>query len=132
MIWLTHPERRSTLFFAHRRGLTTEDIVNQPASPPASGGVAFLAHRRGDDGAVAVRDVAPGAASAAYLESGDRFDITVATAIPLGHKIALRDLAASENVLEYGVLIGLTRVPVTAGELVHTHNLRSARWQKSV
>jgi (2R)-sulfolactate sulfo-lyase subunit alpha len=120
------------LFFAHRRGLTTEDFVNQPTSPPASGGVAFLAHHRGDDVAVAVRDVAPGAASAAYLESGDRFDITVATAIPLGHKIALRDLAASENVLEYGVLIGLTRVPVTAGELVHTHNLRSARWQKSV
>jgi (2R)-sulfolactate sulfo-lyase subunit alpha len=35
-------------------------------------------------------------------------------------------------VLEYGVLIGLTRAPVAAGELVHTHNLRSARWQKSV
>jgi (2R)-sulfolactate sulfo-lyase subunit alpha len=106
--------------------------VNQPASSPASGGVAFLAHHRGDDVAVAVRDVDPGAASVAYLESGDRFGITVAAPIPLGHKIALRDLAASENVLEYGAAIGLTRAPVAAGELVHTHNLRSARWQKSV
>jgi (2R)-sulfolactate sulfo-lyase subunit alpha len=101
-----------------------------PAAP--SGGVDFLAHRRSDDVAVAVRDTGPGAASAAYLDSGDRFEITARDAIPLGHKIALRDLAGQHNVLEYGVPIGLTRAPVAAGELVHTHNLRSARWQKSV
>ena len=71
-------------------------------------------------------------ARAAYLDSGNRFGITARDAIPLGHKIALRDLGENENVLEYGVLIGLTRGPVAAGELVHTHNLRSARWQKSV
>lgn len=105
-----------------------------PESAPAapSGGVDFLAHRRGDDVAVAVRDTGPGPARAAYLDSGDRFEITAREAVPLGHKIALRDLAGRENVLEYGVLIGLTRAPVAAGELVHTHNLRSARWQKSV
>ncbi|HUY48093.1 MAG TPA: UxaA family hydrolase [Streptosporangiaceae bacterium] len=106
--------------------------MTEPASSPPPDGVAFLAHHRGDDVAVAVRDTAPGAATAAYLESGDRFGINVRTSIPLGHKVALRDLPASENVLEYGALIGLTRVPVAAGELVHTHNLRSARWQKSV
>ncbi len=105
---------------------------SEPALPPPSGRVDFLAHHRGDDVAVAVRDTSPGPASAAYLDSGDRFEITARDAIPLGHKIALRDLAERENVLEYGVLIGLTRVPVAAGELVHTHNLRSARWQKSV
>jgi (2R)-sulfolactate sulfo-lyase subunit alpha len=101
-----------------------------PAAPP--GGVDFLAHRRGDDVAVAVRDTGPGAASAAYLDSGDRFEIAAREAIPLGHKIALRDLAEQENVLEYGVPIGLTRAPVAAGQLVHTHNLRSARWRSSV
>ncbi len=105
--------------------------MTEPASSPA-GGVDFLAHRRGDDVAVAVRDTGPGAASAAYLDSGDRFGITARDAIPLGHKIALRDLGEHADVLEYGVLIGLTRGPVAAGELVHTHNLRSARWQKSV
>jgi (2R)-sulfolactate sulfo-lyase subunit alpha len=105
--------------------------VTEPASSPA-GGVDFLAHHQGDDVAVAVRDTGPGAASAAYLDSGERFGITARDAIPLGHKIALRDLGEHEDVLEYGALIGLTRGPVTAGELVHTHNLRSARWQKSV
>ena len=106
--------------------------ASAPAPPPPSGGVDFLAHQRGDDVAVAVRDTAPGVASAAYLDSGDRFEIVARDTIPLGHKIAVRDLAEQENVLEYGVPIGLTRAPVAAGELVHTHNLRSARWQKSV
>jgi (2R)-sulfolactate sulfo-lyase subunit alpha len=106
--------------------------VNEPGSSPGAGGVDFLAHNRGDDVAVAVRDTGPGEARAAYLDSGDRFGLTAREAIPLGHKIALRDLSASEDVLEYGVLIGLTRGPVAAGQLVHTHNLRSARWQKSV
>jgi (2R)-sulfolactate sulfo-lyase subunit alpha len=105
--------------------------VTEPASSPAAG-VDFLAHRQGDDVAVAVRDTGPGAASAAYLDSGDRFGITARDAIPLGHKIALRDLGEHAGVREYGVLIGLTRGPVAAGDLVHTHNLRSARWQKSV
>jgi (2R)-sulfolactate sulfo-lyase subunit alpha len=106
--------------------------VSEPVSSPAPRGVDFLAHRRGDDVAVAVRDTGPGPASAAYLDSGDRFEIVARDAVPLGHKIAVRDLAEREDVLEYGVLIGLTRAPVAAGELVHTHNLRSARWQKSV
>jgi (2R)-sulfolactate sulfo-lyase subunit alpha len=106
--------------------------ASPPASSPAPGGVDFLAHQRGDDVAVAVRDTGPGPASAAYLDSGDRFEITARDAIPLGHKVALRDLAGQANVLEYGVPIGRTRDPVAAGELVHTHNLRSARWQRSV
>lgn len=105
--------------------------MTEPASSPV-GGVDFLAHNQGDDVAVAVRDTGPGEARAAYLDSGDRFGLTAREAIPLGHKIALRDLGESEDVLEYGVLIGLTRGPVAAGQLVHTHNLRSARWQKSV
>jgi (2R)-sulfolactate sulfo-lyase subunit alpha len=91
----------------------------------------FLAHREGDDVAVAVRDADPGGADGAYLESGTRFEIGVRAKIPLGHKVALRDLAVHEDVIEYGAVIGVTRCPVAAGDLVHTHNLRSARWQRS-
>ena len=105
--------------------------MSEPASSRAPG-VDFLAHRPGDDVAVAVRDTGPGRASAAFLDSGHRFEIVARDAIPLGHKIALRDLAESEDVREYGALIGRTRAPVAAGELVHTHNLRSARWRHSV
>ena len=104
----------------------------EPASPAPAGELAFLVHKRGDDVAVAVRDTEPGDAAGAYLDSTERFAITVREAIPLGHKVALRDLAMEESVTEYGVPIGLTRQAVGSGSLVHTHNLRSARWRNSV
>lgn len=95
-------------------------------------GVAFLAHWESDDVAVAVRDTGLGEASGAYLDSAERFTIEVREPIPLGHKVALRNFTEGETVTGYGVSIGLTRCPVQAGSLVHTHNLRSARWQTSV
>jgi (2R)-sulfolactate sulfo-lyase subunit alpha len=92
----------------------------------------FLAHRAGDDVAVAVRDAEPGEASGAYLDDGTRVVINARARIPLGHKVALRDLAEGATVIEYGVPIGRTRCAIGAGDLVHTHNLRSARWQHSL
>ncbi len=92
----------------------------------------FLAHRAGDDVAVAVRDAEPGEASGAYLDDGTRVVIAVRDRIPLGHKVALRDLAEDATVIEYGVPIGRARCAIGAGDLVHTHNLRSARWQHSL
>ena len=102
------------------------------ASPPPSGELAFLVHREGDDVAVAVRDTGPGDAAGALLGTGQRFGIAVRTAIPLGHKVALRALSAEETVTEYGETIGLARRDITAGDLVHTHNIRSARWRSSL
>lgn len=104
----------------------------EPSSPSAARELSFLIHEEGDDVAVAVRDTAPGAATGAYLRSGNSFEINVCAQIPLGHKIALRDLAESEHVIEYGVPIGVTRHLITSGDHIHTHNLRSARWQNSV
>jgi (2R)-sulfolactate sulfo-lyase subunit alpha len=129
---LTLPGPAPTVPVVSRRGLTTEVNVPDPASSPPVGELAFLVHNQGDDVAVAVRDTDPGTTTGAYLVSGERFGIDVREAIPLGHKIALRDLAEDENVIEYGVPIGLTRCPIPAGTLVHTHNLRSARWRSSV
>ncbi len=109
-----------------------EVIVPDAASPPPRGDLAFLVHNKGDDVAVAVRDTSPGAATGAFLATGERFGIDVREAIPLGHKVALRDLSGQESVTEYGVPIGLARGPIAAGSLVHTHNLRSARWRSSL
>lgn len=44
--------------------------------------------------------------------------------IPLGHKIALRDMAAGELVYKYGVPIGRASQAIAKGEWVHTHNLQ--------
>ena len=89
---------------------------------------AFLAHRRGDDVAVAVRDTEAGPVTVAYLDSGTREPKVALEAIPLGHKLALRDLEEGTEVTEYGETVGVMYEPVRAGGLVHVHNLRSARW----
>ncbi|WP_408646628.1 UxaA family hydrolase [Thermus sediminis] len=48
--------------------------------------------------------------------------------MPLGHKLALRDIGEGETVREYGEAIGRATRPIPAGAHVHTHNLRSLRW----
>ena len=46
-------------------------------------------------------------------------------AIPVGHKIALADLAEGEMIVKYGVVIGRTTKPVRAGSWVHLHVMHS-------
>lgn len=91
----------------------------------------FLAHNEGDDVAVAVDDIEPGNAVVVYMDSNRKLEVDVRDRIPLGHKVALNDLASGADVIEYGVRIGLTRSRINRGELVHVHNIRSARWQAS-
>ena len=91
----------------------------------------FLAHKEGDHVGVAVQDVEPGPRRVFYMDSARAIDLAVLEPVPLGHKVALTDLAGSADVIEYGVRIDLTREPIERGRLVHVHNIRSARWQKS-
>ena len=53
--------------------------------------------------------------------------LTAIDAIPRGHKIALRDIAAGAVVVKYGSPIGTASSPIAAGAHVHTHNCASAR-----
>ncbi len=49
--------------------------------------------------------------------------IKVLSNIPAGHKIAVKPIAAGENVIRYGQVMGRARVAIAAGEHVHTHNV---------
>lgn len=93
--------------------------------------ITFLAHNHGDHVAVAVQATQPGQVVLGYLDSEARSEIEVREPIHYGHKVALVDLASDAEVIEYGVCIGVTRRAVSTGEWVHTHNLRSVRWQHS-
>lgn len=42
-----------------------------------------------------------------------------------GHKYALRDIAAGENIIKYGNPIGHATADIKAGEHVHTHNVKT-------
>ena len=50
-------------------------------------------------------------------------EITAAEDIPAGHKIALRNIRAGEQVIRYGQLIGPASRAIETGQRVHTHNL---------
>ena len=73
-----------------------------------------LAHN--DDVGVAIRKVAAG------TEVGD---LLVRDEIPMGHKVALHEIAQGAQVLKFGVPIGRASRDIAKGELVHTHNLTS-------
>ena len=53
--------------------------------------------------------------------------LRVAEAIPRGHKIALRAIAAGEAVVKYGSPIGRASADIPPGSHVHTHNVASTR-----
>jgi SAF domain len=52
-------------------------------------------------------------------------EITVEKTIPLGFKLAARDIAINETIVKYGVPIGSATRDIALGELVHVHNMKS-------
>lgn len=53
----------------------------------------------------------------------DGFDIVVRDTVPAGHKVALRPIAAGENIIRYGQVIGRARTNIEPGQHVHTQNV---------
>jgi (2R)-sulfolactate sulfo-lyase subunit alpha len=88
-----------------------------------------VAHKRGDAVAVAVIDLIPGESiQARVLDESPPVTVTVREAIPLGHKVALFDVAQGRDVIEYGERIGRATQAIAAGAHVHVHNIKSVRW----
>jgi hypothetical protein len=52
-------------------------------------------------------------------------EILVAKSIPLGFKIAARNISNKETIVKYGVPIGSATRDIAQGELVHLHNMKS-------
>ncbi len=96
-----------------------------------SGGWDAVAIHPDDDVAVALRDVAAG--ETLRVRAGAALErLTARDAVPLGHKLARRDLAAGAVVRKYGSPIGATVAAVAAGAHVHVHNLVSLRARSPV
>ncbi|NSX56154.1 UxaA family hydrolase [Parasulfitobacter algicola] len=56
------------------------------------------------------------------------FRLTAKADIPIGHKVALKDLSAGDTVYKYGEDIGLMKGDAAKGAHVHTHNCKTKRW----
>jgi len=90
----------------------------------------LLVHDRRDNvGVVVVEDLAAGTDMLAVVtEDNSDFRMQARQATPIGHKIALKDLAVGDTVIKYGEDIGKIVAPIAKGEHVHTHNLKTKRW----
>ena len=82
---------------------------------------AILIHET-DNVAVCLEDVAAGA-DAAVMAGKNALTVTATAAIPRGHKIAMRDIAAGESILKYGEVIGKATQAIGVGQHVHRHNV---------
>ena len=88
-----------------------------------------LVHDKRDNVGVAVVDIRAGQeVVGAALDDGSGFRLAARQDIPLGHKIALRDLALGDTVIKYGEDIGRVVAEIRTGEHVHVHNLKTKRW----
>lgn len=64
---------------------------------------------------------------ACTLQGEARASVNLATDIPFGHKVCIRDLKPGADVLKYGQVIGRASRAIKSGEHMHTHNVESAR-----
>ncbi len=89
----------------------------------------FLIHDTVDNVGVAVVDIAAGTDCAGRDLSTDKaLKARAIEAIPLGHKLALKDFKAGDEVTKYGCVIGVISKDVATGHHVHTQNLKTKRW----
>lgn len=64
------------------------------------------------------------------VEAGEKLviddaSVTLAARLDLGHKIARRPIEPGEKILKYGAPIGSATRPISVGDHVHIHNIKS-------
>ena len=66
--------------------------------------------------------------SAWVMENNKTVKVDSIAEIPLGHKIALKDLKEGDTILKYGHDIGKVVKSIKKGEHVHVHNVKTKKW----
>jgi (2R)-sulfolactate sulfo-lyase subunit alpha len=90
----------------------------------------LLVHTRKDNcGVVVVENLKAGMDMLAVItEDNSAFRVTAKMDVPIGHKIALKDLKKGDTVWKYGEDIGIIKADVAKGQHLHVHNAKTKRW----
>jgi len=90
----------------------------------------FVLHDRRDTVAVVVVEgVKAGVTLDGWIMDEDKSASVVARQdIPIGHKVALKDMAVGDTVWKYGIDMGKVVQPIQAGQHAHVHNIKTKRW----
>ena len=78
---------------------------------------------------VVVEGVKAGTPMQGWIMDADRMmEVVARQDIPIGHKVALADMAPGDTVWKYGIDMGKVVAPIKAGEHAHVHNIKTKRW----
>jgi (2R)-sulfolactate sulfo-lyase subunit alpha len=90
----------------------------------------LLVHSSKDNvGVVVVEGLQAGAHMLVVVtENNEAFRLKAKADIPIGHKVALKDLKPGDTAIKYGEDIGKIVAPVSKGGHVHVQNLKTKRW----
>ena len=90
----------------------------------------FVLHDARDTVAVVVVEgVTAGTAMTGWIMDEDKtIEVKARQDIPIGHKVALRDMAPGDTVLKYGIDMGKVVAPIQAGDHAHVQNIKTKRW----
>ncbi|MFK7942373.1 MAG: UxaA family hydrolase [Paracoccaceae bacterium] len=90
----------------------------------------LLVHHPEDNvGVVVVEDLKAGTEMLCVVTHDNTdFRLTANADIPIGHKVALKDLNAGDTVMKYGEDIGKMVGNAGTGDHVHTQNCKTKRW----
>lgn len=90
----------------------------------------LLVHSHADNvGVVVVEGLGAGTDMLCVVTEDDKdFRLRSAQDVPIGHKIALRDIRQGETIVKYGADIGRAIADIPCGAHVHVHNIKTKRW----
>ena len=90
----------------------------------------FVLHDAKDTVAVVVVEgVTAGMTLNGWIMDEDRMiEVKAKQDIPIGHKVALADMAQGDTVIKYGIDMGKVVAPIQAGQHAHVHNIKTKRW----
>jgi (2R)-sulfolactate sulfo-lyase subunit alpha len=90
----------------------------------------LLVHDHADNVGVVVVEGLEAGTEMLCVVTADNSDFRMVArhAVPIGHKVALKNLEPGDTVVKYGQDIGRMTAPTARGEHVHVHNLKTKRW----
>ena len=90
----------------------------------------FIVHDKTDTvGVMVVENACSGENLTGWImETDETITMKALDPVPLGHKIALKDIQSGDTILKYGHDVGRAVSAIGKGHHVHVHNMKTKRW----
>ena len=62
------------------------------------------------------------------MEDASTIKVKALNDVPIGHKVATREIKKGDTIIKYGFDIGKAVADIKVGEHAHVHNIKTKRW----